>query len=205
MAWASAFANNSSNTSVSTRRRACRGFGSYRPTQSCNDFTEDNENAEYLADNNVRSLRGTETRQPMNGYMGLQKFYDLGSDARDSDDARLHVNIEVSMPLEDVDESNEIFHGTEQHNAVVAAGTTLSAISSADVLYRRPNHYELEESEREKANAYNPYWQAQLVPGAADRYTVAPLRAGDVTPMAYGAPLDSQGGSSSDLGYYEIQ
>ena len=205
MAWATAFANNSNNRTVSTRRRACRGFGPYQTTEGCGHFTEDNDDAERLADLNILSLNGTETRQAMRGYQGLQSFWDLSSDARARGDAKLEINVEVSMPLKDVSESNEIFHSSETHNAVVASGKTLSSLGAAHVFYRRPNHYDLDESEREKANSYNPYWQAQLTTSSADRLLAIPIREGGITPTAYGAPLEADNTTSSSLGYYELQ
>jgi len=87
------------------------------------------------------------------------------------------------MPANELRDSDSIVN-TEQLSApVVVAGNTLSALSKADVFYRRPNHHTLEPSQREKANSYNPYWQAQLVPiSRTERLTSVGLRTNGFTP-----------------------
>ena len=185
VSWASAYAN-SRNSNRRIRRQACggaslliSGFGNGR----CSRFVDDNHLAEEFADTGIPNLSLRNSLQPMFGYGGVRAFRDLSDGARSAEDAKLTLNVEVSLPATEVRDSNAIMN-TEQLSApVVVAGNTLSALSTAEVFYRRPNHHELLSSQREKANAYNPYWQARLSPvSEVDRLGALLVRSGGRAP-----------------------
>ena len=198
VAWASAFTNSmDSRRSLTSRQCGVTGrYGLGSTLNQCSRFTTNNHDAESFADKNVISLAGRHTLKPMPGYGGVRSFWVLSDEARSAEDARLTVRVEVSLPLQQMNESNTVA-GTDRLQApVIVAGNTLSALSSADVYYRHPHHHIKDKSQREKANAYSPYWQTQLVPVKQEERTAALLlRSGGVSPTAR---ITSANGSALD-------
>lgn len=183
IAWASAYANSRSSKSR-IKRQGCGLSASFGfSVRKCPHFTEDNHGAEELADKGIRSLSGRRSLEPMYGYGGVRSFWVLSDDARASDDARLRVRVEVSLPVDQVRASDAVLNADTLSSPVVVAGHTLSSVSAADVFYRRPQHHYIKDSEREKANAYNPYWQAQLSPvSKLELLAAVALRSGGDSP-----------------------
>jgi len=158
VAWASAFTN-SRRANRPINRQSC-GVTARAP--DCIQFTSDNHRAERYADRSVPNLLGKQTRVPLRGYSGVRSFWDLSDEAQDATDARLTVRVEVSLAAEKLVASDAIINADQLSSRVVVAGKTLSSISAADVLYRHPRHHFMSKNLHKKANAYNPYWQAQL-------------------------------------------
>ncbi len=175
-AWASAYANsNSSRQRILPCRFSTRG--------ECSRFTDDNRDAEKLADRNIPGLRAAQSLIPKYGYGGVRNFWVLSDFSRDDVDARLKVRVEVSLPADTLREADDFTSGDQLSSPVIVAGNTVSSVSVADVYYKRPRHHFLSRSEREKANAYNPYWQVQLAPvSASERNIAMGLRSGHLTP-----------------------
>ena len=175
VAWSSAYANSNSRTQRIIPCRRGRG-------DTCSKFTDDNREAEKLADRNIRGLRGGQSLTPKFGYGGVRNFWVLSDSTRDEVDARLKVRVEVSLPADTLREADDFSTGEQLSAPVIVAGNTLSSVSAADVLYKRPRHHFLSRDQREKANAYNPYWQVQLAPvSAIERIGAAALRSGGVS------------------------
>lgn len=179
VAWGSAFAN-SPGSPRAINLQSCEFK---RKTGRCINFTKHNHRAEKFADMSVPTLLGKRTRIPMMGYGGVRPFWVLSDNARSATDARLTVRVEVSLPAKDVQGSDRVINADRLSSPVVVAGNTLSSVSLADVYYRRPQHHTLNESQREKANAYNPYWQAKLAPvSKAERTAAFVARSGGTEP-----------------------
>ncbi|MFK7860459.1 MAG: Tad domain-containing protein [Granulosicoccus sp.] len=194
VAWASAFANSRSSNRPINRQSCSRQLVSRKRTGQCINFTGDNHRAESYADMSVPTLLGKRTLIPISGYGGVRSFGVLSEEARSAEDARLTVKVEVSLPAQELRGSDAIVNAEQLSSSVVTAGNTLSSISAADVFYRRPQHHRIESSRREKANAYNPYWQAQLVPvSMLERGLALGLRSNS------GAPASHSGKRSSEI------
>ena len=175
IAWSSAYANSNSNRQRIVPCRSGRG-------DVCSQFTDDNRLAERFADRNTLGPRGGQSLTPKYGYSGVRKFWVLSDSAREEDDARLMVRVEVSLPAETLREADDLTSGDQLASPIIVAGNTLSSISAAEVLYKRPQHHFLPSSEREKANSYNPYWQVQLAPvSVLERIGAVATRSGGVT------------------------
>lgn len=188
VAWASAYAN-SRGRRQRIKRQACgfaATFGILPGSRRCSRFVANNHFAEELADTGVRSLSTRPSLDSMLGYSGVRTFWDLSDDARSAEDARLSLSVEVSMPAEQMRDSEAIVNADPLSLPVTVAGNTVSALSKADVFYRRPDHHALRASQREKANGYNPYWQAQLAPvSEAERGAALVLRSGGFAPKTH--------------------
>ena len=181
IAWAASFASskNSKRTSQNQRCNRLQVFGGSYGSEACGKFVDDNHTSEGFADNNVRSLAGRATRRSMSGYAGVQSFWVLSDESRSAEQAKLSVKVEVSLPSEQLRGSDTVLQADTLAAPVEVAGNALSSISIATVSYQRPNDFFLNTSKLEKANAYNPYWQAQLAPVSfAERTGALALRAG---------------------------
>ena len=161
VSWASAFANSKNSTSP-LESQGCDSTTSISVSRNCDWFTKNNHVAEDFANNNVTSLAGRQTLKPISGYGGVRSFWVLSDRARSAEDARLRIRVEVTLPAQDIRESNTLISEGHYDAPVVVAGNVMSSISAADVYYKHPQHYDLPSSGLAKANAYNPYWQAQL-------------------------------------------
>ncbi|MDB3935136.1 hypothetical protein N9383_00270 [Granulosicoccus sp.] len=185
LGWASAFAN-SKNTNLPIKSQLCVSPGQipgFFSDRKCARFTKNNHDAEFLADINYVSLGLRRPLTSMKGYGGVRNFWGLSEKARTAEDARLTVRVEVSLPVQQVNESDTLLNAEELKAPVVVAGGVLSSLSLADVYYRHPQHHFTDQSEHAKANAYNPYWQVQLVPvSEAERKAVLLLRADNGAP-----------------------
>ena len=190
LGWASAFAS-SRNSNLSIGAAPCISPGQilgFSSNERCSRFTKDNHLAESAADTNFVSLAGRRPLKTMRGYGGIRSFWGLSDKARTAEDARLKLRVEVSLPVQLVNESDTLLNAEELKAPVVVAGGILSSLSSAEVYYRHPQHHSMEKSEHAKANAYNPYWQVQLVPvGEAVRAATVLLRADNGSPTTRGA------------------
>ena len=188
LSWASAYAN-SRNSRQRVRRQACGTASTLIPafaTGRCSRFLDDNHVAEELADTGFLNLSLRRTLEPMYGYGGVRSFRVLSDDARSAEDAKLTLRVEVSLPATERRDSDTIMNSEQLSAPVVVAGNTLSALSTAEVFYRRPNHYELRPSQREKANGYSPYWQAKLSPvSSVERAAALVARSGGAAPTTH--------------------
>lgn len=188
--WASAFAN-SRNDSKPLVAQGCN---------SCERYTKNNHDAERLADRNVNSLAGRQTLKPMRGYGGVRSFWVLSDRARNAEDARLTIRVEVTLPAQKISESNTLINAENLDAPIVVAGNVMSSISAADVFYKHPQHYEAPASRQAKANLYNPYWQAQLSPvNAIERNAVILTRAEGASPTS----VARQSNNTKGLGQYQ--
>jgi len=188
--WASAFAN-SRNDSKPLVAQGCN---------SCERYTRNNHDAERLADRNVNSLAGRQTLKPMRGYGGVRSFWVLSDRARNAEDARLTIRVEVTLPAQKISESNTLINAENLDAPIVVAGNVMSSISAADVFYKHPQHYEAPASRQAKANLYNPYWQAQLSPvNAIERNAVILTRAEGASPTS----VARQSSNTKGLGQYQ--
>ena len=201
LGWASAFAN-SKNTNLPINSQQCISSGQipgFSSNRKCSRFTKNNHDAELLADINFVSLGLRHPLKSMKGYGGVRKFWGLSEKARTAEDARLKVRVEVSLPLQQVNESDTLLNAEELKAPVVVAGGILSSLSSADVYYRHPQHHFMDKSQHVKANAYNPYWQVQLVPvSEAERIAGVLLRADNGSPTTR-----SESGDTGSLDRYQ--
>ena len=174
--WASSFANSKGSDSP-IKNQKCKG---------CKHFTKHNHTAESAADYGIRSLRGRKTLQSLSGYGGVRPFWVLSDKTRKAEDAKLRVRVEVSLPAKKLVQSNELNSAQTLSAPLVLAGNTLSSISVADVLYRRPDHRRLKKDKREKSNAYNPYWSVQLANvSLVQRELALGLRSGGSKPATH--------------------
>ncbi|MFK8084140.1 MAG: pilus assembly protein TadG-related protein [Granulosicoccus sp.] len=184
VAWASAFTN-SRGARRPINKKSCARVPIVLLKPNCTHFTADNHRSELFADLSVPNLLGKRTLVPLQGYGGVRSFWGLSDKAQAAEDARLTVRVEVSLPAGQVRESDAIMSSEQLAVPVVVAGNTLSSLSAADVFYRRPKHHFIDKSRREKANGYNPYWQAQLSPvSKLERLAALGLRSGGAGPTS---------------------
>ncbi|MFK7996037.1 MAG: pilus assembly protein TadG-related protein [Granulosicoccus sp.] len=186
VAWAAAFTNSRRSNRPINRQSCGRNLLSGFKKSACTNFTSNNHVAEDFADLSIPNLLGKQTRIPMQGYGGVRSFWDLSKDAQVAADARLTVRVEVSLPAAELRNSDAILNAGQLSSPLVVAGKTLSSVSAADVFYRHPRHHFLSGSQRDRANAYNPYWQAQLSPvSKVERLAALGLRSGGTKPVSH--------------------
>ena len=208
IAWATTFANSRSTDKPMNPARCGNPWDVWRGGQNrffnfqnCDRFTSHNHVAESLADQGVRTLRYTKTRNALRGYGGVRPFWVLSERSRKAHDAGLKVRVEVSLPADQLVSSDKITSAERLSTPVVVAGDMVSSVSLAQVLYRRPDQHKIRPDQLEKANAYNPYWTAQLsAVGLDERATALLMRKGGFNPTERNSGSNE---SNSTLGIYQ--
>lgn len=200
--WAQAFANSlDSDSSIEPCVR--QGYSNNCQYQR---YASPNKTAEKLSDRNTPSLGLSDSRIDVSGYSGVQAYRSLSQETIDEDEPALKLKVEVAMPLDSVKSTNTLGVGETFDTDTVAIGDEASSISIAEVYYERPDTYRLQNSPRENANGYNPYWDVRLSPIAdQERLLALSLRAvsGGTVPSASsgdeeGIPEDSDGQGASE-------
>lgn len=170
--WAQAFAN-SRNQRRTLESGGC-GFNAIR----CARYTDRNKKAERLSDIGIPSpVKRLPTNIPISGYGGIRSFNSLSRSTIQSDDPRLQLKVEVSMPANQAASAQaRSTQGNFDTPEETAAGS-VSSLSIAEVYFQPPDFHQGSGGKAERANGYNPYWQSRLADvSLADRLWAFSLR-----------------------------
>ncbi len=169
----------------------------------CLTWSEDNETSESLADVDMTSLNGSNSREEMSGFSGLSDFRRLSESAIEDTFPTVKLRVEVETDATDVRNSTEFTNDEIFRTPNDMPGSAMSAISIAEVYFKPPvaDHESEQGQEIEFANLYSPWWDVRLAPvPAADRLAAFTLRAGSdgLSALPNIVPGEENGASGTD-------
>lgn len=157
--WGRAFANSDGSSDSMEPGENCERGKRCSP----NRWTPQNPQAEQLADEGY-GIDGTSAESIATGYTGIQNYRSLSEETIDEDDPAIHLKVEVSMPLDKVQSTEQMGTSDTFHTDMVSVGQSASSVSVAEVFFERPDLHLNEDARYENANGYNPYWDVRLSP-----------------------------------------
>ncbi len=186
--WAQSFANSLESDSSIEPCTSVRFSLCQRPR-----YVSPNKTAERLSDSNIPSLRLGDSQISVSGYTGVQAYRSLSQATIDEQEPAVRLKVEVAMSMSDVRSTEALGVGETFDTEMKAIGDEASSISIAEVYYERPDTYLRQNTPRENANGYNPYWDVRLSPiEDQQRLLALSLRA------ASGGTVPSGGGGGNE-------